>query len=88
MLQSKFLCYCRIVFMQNHIKEECQLVTVSCPNEGCSEEIKRSQLDDHLQQCQYRRQSYQWCKEEVPYDQQKVIIYNHHKILININKCL
>ncbi|XP_065897126.1 TNF receptor-associated factor 3-like isoform X2 [Dysidea avara] len=56
---------------QNHIKEECQLVTVSCPNEGCSEEIKRSQLDDHLQQCQYRRQSYQWCKEEVPYDQQK-----------------
>ncbi|XP_065897091.1 TNF receptor-associated factor 3-like isoform X2 [Dysidea avara] len=53
---------------QNHIKEECQLVKVSCPNEGCHEEITRSQLDDHLQQCQYRRQSR---KEEAYYDQQK-----------------
>ncbi|XP_065897089.1 TNF receptor-associated factor 5-like isoform X2 [Dysidea avara] len=60
--------YCHF---QNHIKEECQLVKVSCPNEGCHEEITRSQLGDHLQQCQCRRQSCQWCKEEVPYDQQK-----------------
>ena len=61
-------------FTQNHIKEECQLVKVSCPNEGCHEEITRSQLDDHLQQCQYRRQSR---KEEAYYDQQKVLIHDY-----------
>ncbi|XP_065897114.1 TNF receptor-associated factor 5-like isoform X2 [Dysidea avara] len=53
---------------QNHIKEECQLVKVSCPNEGCSEEITRSQIDDHLQHCQYRRESR---TEKECYDEQK-----------------
>ncbi|XP_065897121.1 TNF receptor-associated factor 5-like isoform X2 [Dysidea avara] len=66
---------------QTHLKEECQLVKVSCPNEGCHEETTRSQLDDHLQQCQYRRQSYQWYKEEVPYDQQKnVFMFQSHAL--------
>ena len=40
---------------QDHLKEECQLVKILCPNDGCSEEITRSQLDDHLQQCQPKR---------------------------------
>ncbi|XP_065897101.1 TNF receptor-associated factor 5-like [Dysidea avara] len=56
---------------QDHIKEECQLVKFPCPNESCHEEITRSRLDNHLQQCQYRKQSCYWCKEEVRYDQQK-----------------
>ena len=62
----------RCVLVQNHIKEECQLVKFLCPIEGCSEEITRPQLDDHLQQCQYRRQSCYWCKKEIRCDQQKV----------------
>ncbi|XP_065897104.1 TNF receptor-associated factor 3-like isoform X2 [Dysidea avara] len=48
---------------QKHLKEGCQLIKVSCPNEGCGEEIIKSQLDEHLQQC-YRRQLCQLCKKE------------------------
>ena len=59
------------IITQNHIKEECQLVKVSCPNEGCSEEITRSQIDDHLQHCQYRRESR---TEKECYDEQKVLL--------------
>ena len=29
------------------------MVTVSCPNEGCSEVFIKSQYDDHVQNCQY-----------------------------------
>ena len=57
---------------QDHIKEECQLVKISCPNDGCSEEITRSQLDDHLQQCQHRRGP---TKEDYCYQQVK-LLYN------------
>ena len=46
--------YIIIAFIiQSHLKDECQMVTVSCPNEGCSEIIAKSQLDDHVQDCQY-----------------------------------
>ena len=29
------------------------MVTVSCPNEGCSKVFIKSQFDDHVQNCQY-----------------------------------
>ena len=45
-------CRCLLVHialhLQNHLKKECQLVKVLCSNDGFSEEITRSQLDDHL----------------------------------------
>ena len=44
---------CYIYFIQGHIKDECQMVTVSCPNEGCNEVFIKSQFDDHVQNCQY-----------------------------------
>ena len=59
--------------LQDHLKEECQQFKISCPNDGCSEEITRLQLDDHLQQCQYRRVSCYWCKEQIYFDKQKVV---------------
>ena len=31
------------------------MVKVSCPNEGCSEVLIKSQYDDHVQSCQYSR---------------------------------
>ena len=74
-------CYHYHVFSQTHLKEECQQLKILCSNDGCSEEITRSQLDDHLQQCQYtRRQSFQWCKEDVPKKVNTTLI---HLIIIN-----
>ena len=73
------------IITQTHLKEECQLVNVSCPSDGCSEEITRSQLDDHLQQCQYRGgQSF---TEEEHFDQQKVLHnHKHTSVLLELYK--
>ena len=40
------------------------MVTVSCPNEGCNEIHTRSQIDNHLQSCQY--QGNQLIKRDIP----------------------
>ena len=39
--------------MQNHLKDECQIVMGLCPNEGCNEVFIKSQLDDHVQKCHH-----------------------------------
>ena len=65
-----------------HLKEECQLVKISCPNDSCREEITRSKLDDHLQQCQYRGQLF--AEEEHFDDLQKVY---HTPLCWNIVHC-
>ena len=60
------------VLVQDHVKDECQMVEISCPNKGCSELVQKGSLDKHLQQCEYRMLNCQWCKKDVRYDQQQV----------------
>ena len=47
--------------MQGHIKDQCQMVSVSCPNEGCNEVVIKSQYDDHVQNCQSSRKTNGYC---------------------------
>ena len=54
------------------MKEECQMVEVPCPNEGCSEIVVKRNLNKHLQQCEYRAVNCQWCKQDIYYDQRQV----------------
>ena len=55
-----------LYFIQGHIKDECQMVTVSCPNEGCNESVIKSQLDSHVKNCLYSvNTKAQWNKQDI-----------------------
>jgi len=58
------------------VKDECQLITIPCPNKGCSASVVKKDLDKHLQQCGYRILNCQWCKQDICYDQKQVRTYN------------
>ena len=58
--------------VQDHVKDECQMVEMPCPNNGCSELIQKMNLDKHLQQCKYRIVNCQLCKQDIRYDQWQV----------------
>ena len=46
-----------LIFLQTHLKDECQMVEVSCPHEDCTEVHITSEIDDHVQKCPYIKQS-------------------------------
>ena len=58
--------------MQDHVRAECQMVEVPCPNKGCSKLTQKRNLDKHLQHCSYRILKCQWCKQDIYCDQQQV----------------
>jgi len=33
------------------------MIRISCPNQGCKEDFTKSQIEDHLQNCQYSEES-------------------------------
>ena len=43
-----------MICVQGHINNDCQGTEVPCPHKGCNEVFKRSEIDDHVQKCQYK----------------------------------
>ena len=44
--------------MQDHLKacEENEMKEVSCPHKDCNEVFTKSEIDDHVQNCPYKKQ--------------------------------
>ena len=54
------------------------MVEVQCPNNGCSKLVIKRNLDKHLEQCDYRMITCQWCKQDIHYYQRKVRNVMYH----------
>ena len=59
---------------EQHINVTCPYEIISCPNEGCSLQSKRSDVEQHMMLCVYRLDECEWCSVKV-----KVVNMKSHR---------
>lgn len=50
----------------NHIQNECENVTIKCPNTGCPESFTRGEAVNHENTCKHKPIACTYCEEKVP----------------------
>jgi len=56
----------RLANLDEHIEKHCEYQCVRCTNEGCKTVLRKSSLENHLTNCEFKQEECEYCKIIVP----------------------
>ena len=58
--------------LQDHLKDDCLFLEVTCPNDGCNKKMPKGALEKHVkEECQFKKILCKYCGEEQPQPRMK-----------------
>ena len=57
---------------KDHIENECLKETINCPNKGCAIKLRREEMTQHVQKCEYREYICNKCLDKMAYIDKKL----------------
>ena len=72
-------------YLQEHL-DECIYALLSCPNTGCDEVVRKSNLDKHLLECEFSPVMCELCSKDIIL-KDKEVSFTPDVLLINTLLC-